>query len=181
MDNHPPSSRIRPNRGQSQRVPITRLATAPANPETPSRLRSPDMCRRQRFWDNGSLRMGYIRTSNNDQNPELQRRLLRVQQKNLCILRLPIAQIQRTYHGRGHNLSEGYWSGPGRTSENSVNAKFSIAPSRQARIGCRVVIFLRVLCARTAGESHSVLRALGWGKVKGRDPVESRPCSVGCC
>ena len=47
MDNHPQSSRIRSNRGRSRRVPITRLATAPANPETPFRLRSPDMYRRQ--------------------------------------------------------------------------------------------------------------------------------------
>ena len=58
MDNHPPSSRIRSNRGRSRRVPITRLATAPANPETPSRLRSPDMYRRQGFWDNGSREGG---------------------------------------------------------------------------------------------------------------------------
>lgn len=29
---------------------------------------------RKRFWDNGRVRVGYIRTSTKDQNPELQRR-----------------------------------------------------------------------------------------------------------
>src|SRR5215218_5652819 len=33
----------------------------------------------------------------------------------------------------------------------------------------------RVLCARTAGESGSVLRCLGWGYAKGRNPVTWAP------
>ena len=44
---------------------------------------------------------------------------------NSWILRLPIAQVQRTYHGRGHNASERYWSGLRRKLlENSVKRKF---------------------------------------------------------
>ena len=68
------SSQIRSNTGCRGFVPLRRPATSDERPETPSRLQSPDLYSREGFWDNDPVKVGYIRTSKKDQNPELQRR-----------------------------------------------------------------------------------------------------------
>ncbi len=67
-------SRRRSNKGQALPVPIRCTGTLRLDPETPSRLRSPDIYPREGFWDSTFVKVGYIRTSKKDQNPELQRK-----------------------------------------------------------------------------------------------------------